>query len=461
MTSKKRERGKHSRSKQTTGPIEGLERAADATEGRQDWLVPGAIPTNCLVLIEGRKSTGKSSIAAAIAASLTGGPMVPGFRSCDRGAVVWCAAEEDWTTQVVPRLRDAGADLSAIFRPSKLLPDGKKRTLHLPEHLDDFRDLLTRIGAKLLVLDPFISMMSPTLDVRNEQQARLYLEPLADMCWEIGCTAILTRHLRKGTHGDAREQGLGSVAVANTCRSVLRCDEHPHEPGRSVLSVVAVNCAERMQSQAFSFFRFGDGQHKLAWHGSVSLDADAVAEGRGSEAERDEWHDADSVLFTMIGEDWTRCTEIAKAAEAAGVSLRTLRRAKARLHVPSRQKQVGREHFWEWGKPPDGWPQTVTERGTGGGARAQGERLGSDGHAKRQRNTGKRGQDDRRPRARVRPPRMPRKPPVEEPENATGIPGFCGSETQGNGTSGPRSEGLGSTVERGEQGAGPLPSEAL
>jgi hypothetical protein len=278
--------------------------------------------------------------------------------------------------------------------------------------------------------------------VRNEQQARMYLEPLADMCWEIECTALLTRHLRKGTHGDAREQGLGSVAVANTVRAVLRCDEHPHEPGRSVFSVVAVNSAERMPSQVFSFFRFGDGQAKLAWHGSVALDADAVAEGRGTEAERDEWHDADTVLYTMIGDDWVRCSAIAQAADEAGVSMRTLRRAKARLHVPSRQRKVGVEHWWEWGEPEGGWPQTLTEIGEGGGARAQGERLRPDGHAKRQRNTGKKGQGDRRPRARTRPPKRPQISSLEDSENDSGVPGFSGSETTGDGASGSPSAGM-------------------
>ena len=48
--------------------IDGVEWACSSAARPTDWYWPGAIPAGSVVLLEGRKSTGKSTVAAAIVA---------------------------------------------------------------------------------------------------------------------------------------------------------------------------------------------------------------------------------------------------------------------------------------------------------------------------------------------------------------------------------------------------------
>lgn len=417
----KRNPDAHNPSPSTLSPpqIDGLMWACETPPAAAEWLLPGMIPRDAVTILEGRKAVGKSSVAAAIAASITGGPAIPGWSGPRMGRVVWCASEDNWASMVIPRLIAAGANLHRVARPRDIMPDGKRRRLILPDDIGQLRDDLAAAGAELLVLDPFVSLCSPGLDVRIEQQARLYLEPLVDMAWEIRCSVLMTRHLRKGVGGDAREAGLGNVAIANVARSIIRCDEHPHEQERWIASVVACNHGRPGTSQVYRLLDTANGCPRVDWCGAIDLDAQAIAEGRGTEADRDEWHDADQVLAAVIGDQWVRVGEVQHRAEQAGITPRMLRRAKARLGIPSRQRQVGSDHYWEWGPPARGWPfGTVVASGGERHTRARAP-GGSDAPKTPKKPRRKTAGDRRRPRPHTRPPSDPPDTPTEEASNGT------------------------------------------
>lgn len=359
--------------------IDGLSWASDAAAEPTDWYWPGAIPSGSLVLLEGRKSTGKSTVAASIAACVTGGPVVPGWSGPRNGRVVWAGSEESWESVIVPRLKAAQADLSRVGRVSLLDSKLMPRKMVLPDDLFLLADILRNGSVRVLILDPYISLAHPGLDMRVEQQARLYLESLADTLAQNDCVGLLIRHIRKGTSGDTREAGLGSVAISNVARSLLRCDEHPHQSGDNVLSVIACNYGRKMSTQIYRFRSDGEPFPRVEWCGVADIDSDAIAEGRGSEAERDEWAEADRLLAHCIGSGWVSVGDVMREAESAGLSPRMLRRAKARLRVPSRRVHHVNQGWWEWGCPAGGWPANILAQGlhdAEGGARVEGERLG-------------------------------------------------------------------------------------
>lgn len=359
--------------------IDGVEWACATKAVPTEWYWPGAIPAGSLVLLEGRKSTGKSTVAAAVVASCTGGPVIPGWTGPRDGRVVWAGSEESWESVVVPRLSAAKARLGSVARIHCRDGRGERRRMVLPDDLCILADVLREGRVKLLVLDPYISLAHPSLDMRVEQQARMYLESLADTLSSVGCVGLLVRHIRKGTGGDSREAGLGSVAISNVARSLLRCDEHPHQHGDHVMSVIACNYGKKLATQVYRLESSSDGFPKVTWCGCSDLDSDSIAEGRGSEAERDEWAEADRLLTHSIGDRWIAVAEIMKESDAAGVSPRMLRRAKARLRVPSRRVQHANQGWWEWGPPANGWPASILAsdlQDVQGGARVDGERLG-------------------------------------------------------------------------------------
>lgn len=355
--------------------VEGVDWACAATARPTEWYWPGAIPGGSIVLLEGRKSTGKSTIAAALAACATGGPVIPGWCGPRDGRVIWCGAEEGWESVCVPRLRAAGADLARVGRIQLRDSRGQPRRCVLPDDCVILQEAIREGGVRLLVLDPYVSLAHPSLDVRVEQQARIYLETLGGVLDATGCVGVLIRHLRKGRGGDAREAGLGSVAVGNVARSLIRCDEHPHIHGCNVLSVIACNGARRLPTQIYRFCEVPGGGVRIEWDGACDLDADAIAEGRGSEAERGEWSDADRILVSVIGEGWAQYRDLAAECLAAGVTERMLRRAGERLRVQKRRAVYAGKGLSEWGPPKSGWPAALIEtppEAAGGGAHAGG-----------------------------------------------------------------------------------------
>ncbi len=342
-------------------PIDGLIPASATETVALSWVWPGAIPTSTIVLVEGRKSVGKSSVLAAIAASWTGGPPLPGWTGPRAGRVLWVASEDSWGGVVVPRLRAAAANLDCVYQHLLPVPGQQGRRPRIPEDLGAMEDMIRGARISLVILDPYISLAPAGLDVRVEQQARAYLEPLADLCFRHDVTALLSRHIRKGAGGDARESGMGSVAIGNVARSILRCDEHPHTPGDYLLSVVACNYGRRRATQVYRIVDGPGDYPQIEWRGDCDLDADGIAEGRGSAAERDEWRDADRVLCTMIGTSRIMVSLLESAAAQAGVTPRMLRRAKERLRVPSHFRSHPQPGCWEWGPPPGGWPPALLE----------------------------------------------------------------------------------------------------
>jgi hypothetical protein len=336
--------------------VDGVEWFSKIPDDHVKWLWPGAIPEGVIVLIEGKKGKGKSTMLAAIIACATGGPELPGWTGPRDMRVLVVCSEDDYRKVVKPRLRAAGAVLDRVGRLNVKNSDGTSRKVVLPEDTKLVKETMQAAGATMIVLDPHISLKSPTLDIRHEDKAKEYLDPLAAMLAEINATALLSRNLKKGKVIDPLDAGYGSGGVGNTARSILRCDKHPHERGRFLLSVVECNYGQPMPTKVYSFAPTKHKVPRIEWHGDSPMSVDAIAEGRGDQGEQGEWRDADVLLYRVIGNEWTRHATIAAAADAGGITPKMLRRAKEGLHVPSRFEASGEPPYWQWGPPPDGWP---------------------------------------------------------------------------------------------------------
>src|SRR5215472_7707971 len=172
-----------------TPPDWGLaECAPKANQKAVKLLVPGMWVENALNLVQGDTSSAKSTLLAAAVAAMTGGPIIPGWKGPKRAPVLWCAAEEDLESVIVPRLQRAGADLRWIARPPQTDEDGSRFRYILPDMMTDFRAWIVARGVRGIVLDPGISLLSPVLNAKDDQQSRLFLEPLAQMCYECKVT---------------------------------------------------------------------------------------------------------------------------------------------------------------------------------------------------------------------------------------------------------------------------------
>lgn len=325
-----------------------------------------------LNLIEGRKGVGKSSLLATVAAHFTGGPPLPGEEVQVPGAVLWHGPEEDWESAILPRLALAGADVSWCGQLDLTTASGRVRHLTFPSGADELVEICRNGRVRMLVLDPLGSSADPGIDLRQDQDVHLYLESLADACRRAKVTAYLSRHLRKAIGGDPREAGLGGVGIVNTCRTAWRLDEHPTVTGLYVMTAVAGNHADRNSAWLYCLARTGSGV-RIEWRGQSKLSAEAMAEGRGGAADRDECRDADALIRAALADGPRPSSDLLDELKAAGIEKYALKQAKAALGVKSRRVHDGPagKPCWYWDPPKDGFPaDTDPSQEEGGGTRA-------------------------------------------------------------------------------------------
>lgn len=298
------------------------------------WIWPGRLPANCLSLLMGSKGAGKSTIAAAIAAHVTGGPRLGnGRKGKALGDVLWCSREEN-PGAIRQRLEAAGALLQRVHQHDQF--DAQ------PSEPEAFADLLTKAGVNFVILDP-CTTYGPASG-NDENPVRAFLEPLTDLCHRLSVTILMIGHTRKGRRGAALDAGLGSVAWVNVPRHVVRVDQ---TDAGNFLSCVATNAGPRCPTISYEIL---SSPARVKWGKETDLTSDQLAEG-DDPVMRDEQSDAETLLLARLkGSTRAKMQDLMTEAQGAGVSLSTLRRAKKRLGIVSFRRSVSRTGYWEWGR---------------------------------------------------------------------------------------------------------------
>jgi hypothetical protein len=336
--------------------------AASVKATKTRWLWTGRFGFGFPFLLDGSKGKGKSALLCKLAAACTGGPPMPGERKKVHGSVIWLAGEEDEGT-VRRKLEAAGANLRKCFFPE--LPESGE-TPTVPNDLHSLQVMAAKCQAVLMILDPLQANCSVGVNIEGNEGADLVMRRLLKWAAGLQCCVVCSRNLTKHTTGlDALAQGRGSGTLADRARGVLRLDRHPDQEGVFAISVSATNLAAVAQTWLYRLPIRGDVV-SVEWVGPSDLDADRLAQDALDSGEQDARLEARRLLCQAIGSAWRAAAEILKEAEKAGVSTKTLRRAKADLRVPSRRSGgFGAAGFSEWGPPPGGWPKELRK---GGGA---------------------------------------------------------------------------------------------
>lgn len=327
--------------------------AARIQPEKTTWLVPDRIMAESVTMIEGHKGSGKSTFLAHLVAAVTRGRAVLGRKKIPKGNVIWSGAEEAPGKFAVPRLKAAGADMDRVHFPSK---DGRgvRRRLTLPGSVGNMRAAIEHFGATLIVLDPLSSHVPATLDLRNDQAIHEALDPLADLAHSARVTCIVTRNLVKSKGVDRLHAGLGGAAVGGVARSVLLVDWPDRLDSRRLLRLVACNSTKNNRPLEYRLVDAGgcakvDGLRELA----SSEDDDSLDQDEPDE--KDARENACELLRALLATEDVDVRTIQAEAENAGVSLRTLRRAKVQLGIRHRRVPGSNPARWEWRAPLQGW----------------------------------------------------------------------------------------------------------
>lgn len=169
-----------------------VKRASDFQPEDAHDLIEGHLVSD-VVIVAGKKGTGKSQAIAHLAACITmGKEFVPGVKPSVTGEVAIFHGERSITKTLVRRLKAADADLGKVFLP---------QVGSLEEAAHVLRELLAaHPKVRLVVIDPlthYLEGKSPT-----NAKARKLLKPFLDLCDRHSICVVLICHFTKSGNKD-------------------------------------------------------------------------------------------------------------------------------------------------------------------------------------------------------------------------------------------------------------------
>jgi len=326
---------------------------APVSRGRRKpvrWFIEGRIPWGAVCVLEGRKTSGKGTLAATLAACLTAGQQFGYARAARPRNVLWLGMEESIIDDVQGRLIAAGGDPERLFFPASDATLTAARRLLFPAQMEELARAVQQTEAGLVVLDPLSSFVCEGVNLNDEYTTRRLIEGFGLLAAASSSIVLVIRHLRKGSSGPAVDQGFGSIALGNTARSVMRLDDDPDQQGRRLWSVVALNGAPAGPTLRF-WIRDKDGAAFLEWDGESDLTADDLAGTAGDLGERDARADARAFLKEELAAGARKAKDLEELGDEAGLSRGTLRRAKRDLGIVSKPVGSNESRHWMWEIP--------------------------------------------------------------------------------------------------------------
>jgi AAA domain-containing protein len=339
-----------------------VELFSNVTTEKLTWLWELRIPMRKVSLMEGDPDLGKSTITADLAARQSRGTPMPGdAKGTGIGSVLIICAEDDIADTVKPRLAAAGANMKRIgFIPLEKDQSGQVMPLSIPEDLARIRrairDLASKTGrpVKLVIIDPITAYLSEKINYNNDPQVRRAMLPLKQVAEETGVAVLLVRHLNKDGSLRALYRGGGSIAFSASARSVLVAERHPDEKDVYVLARVKMNLGPAIRPITYRIE--GDLQHdvsRIAWGDLIDISVEALLRSDDSRKDAPARREAEQFLRELLGEGPRDSKEVERAAQTAGLSMRTVKNAKRNLRIKSHKLpgKAGQVERWQWELP--------------------------------------------------------------------------------------------------------------
>jgi putative DNA primase/helicase len=372
---------------------------ADVTPLSTGWLCPGLLPRGRLTVLAGESGTGKSYLAADLAARLStfhhhpgkeakrpasGGCeaieqpyKVPSPGEDERPARVLWAACDDPADLLHARLSVLGADLTRITAVTPPMDGsfvveaagdaifagaigGSSASAGLlPVAPAVLREVLGQSPqADLLVID---GLRVDPLDRAAQHELAAVLAELADLAATSDVAVLLIWQSEAGRRG---RRAIAALAEPACVAALWQLDRHPADPGLRRLAAVKWNLADDPRPLGF---RLPDG--RLEWQFLPSDPRLAT----GSERQM-----AAAWLRDRLADGPVPVRDLQAEARDCGFSMRTLRRAREDLGLEAVHQPDGGTAGWHWELPeqvilaspfPSIWePQADEEDGLGIGA---------------------------------------------------------------------------------------------
>lgn len=329
---------------------------ADLKPAPVRWLWPGWLALGKLHILAGAPGQGKTTLALNIAATVTSGGRWPDGSQCESANVLIWSGEDDATDTLLPRLLAAGADLSRVFFVTGARIDGEVYAFDPSRDMSALQEQAQRIGdVRLIVVDPIVSAV--TGDSHKNTETRRALQPLVDLAALMGAAILGITHFSKGGQGsDPTQRVIGSVAFGAVARVVLVAAKVKSDEGddRRIFARSKSNIGpddggfeyRLQQSEPLP----GIVASYVAWGNAVEGSArELLSDPFENDDEKSSAKEAAAdFLRQVLADDVVPVKAIEAEAKAAGIALRTLRRASDALGVKKQRGECGK---WYWTMP--------------------------------------------------------------------------------------------------------------
>jgi hypothetical protein len=172
---------------------------------------------------------------------------------------------------------------------------------------------------------------------------------------------LLVRHLNKRGEGPSLYRGGGSIGFLAACRSAWLVAADPECAGQRVLAQVKNNLAPPQPSLAYRIEEPYAGQLTINWLGPSDRSADQLLGRRPSKEEvaPKQRELARDWLEDFLDDGARTSEEIWQSAQQAGLSERTLFRAKGDLHVTTERVKLNGKRLSYWLLPNQEIPYDI------------------------------------------------------------------------------------------------------
>lgn len=327
------------------------------------WLWFNRFAQGKLCLLVGNPGVGKSFMSLDMAARISTGYFWPdgknlpvGSNQAPKGSVIILTAEDGLADTVRPRLDEMGADCDKIFAiegvhlekdeeqqefwindkvPVTDFFDLSRDLLLLEKKLSDIKDV------KLIIIDP-LSAYYGKADSHKNAAVRSILAPLAEIAERHNVCVIGISHLRKSASEAAIYRVTGSIGQTAAARATWLIHPDKENQDRRLFVCLKNNLSREKTGLAFEII-----DSRIVYeHNIISESADDIFDYESEHGVNVQ--EAIEFLDGLFVEDPNpKAIDALEKARKAGISERTLRRAKAALNITSKQCPSG---LWRWEK---------------------------------------------------------------------------------------------------------------
>ncbi len=318
------------------------------------WLWPGRLPRGRLSLLAGMPGLGKSFATADFAARVSTGTAWPDGSACDRGSVLFVAAEDDPADTVRPRLDAHNADVSRVHMLTgvhRLDRNGKPvEAAFMLEDLAPLERALDTIDdVRLIVVDPIGSYLGAGVNAHMDTEVRAVLAPLAALASKADAAVLIVSHIRKGTATHPDDLVLGSRAFTGLARSVLHLTTNPDDKQERLLLPGKNNLAKSPDGWGF---KIRDEPACVAWADrptTWTMD-EVLAAANGGRAREDDNEHADW-LRDVLSNGPIPSVDVKERAEADGFKWRKIQDTKNLIGAKATREGFSSSGRWVWHMP--------------------------------------------------------------------------------------------------------------